>query len=126
MMGRGSSDEEEAFAAPAAASTQELPQPAPPSYPLADAMFQALGEQLDAGEAERELLGHLEEALWTGDWLGPHGGTKKSPQAAKKRLERLLSKATEVRCTYQARLVDEGKISDRDDAGAQRLDERRW
>jgi len=77
-------------------------------------MFKALGEQLDAGEAEREFFEHLEESLWTGDWLGPRGGTKKSPQAAKKRLERLLSKATEVRCMYQARLVGEGEISDWD------------
>ena len=98
-------------------SSEEQPdkpaQPAPPSYPLADAMFQALGEHLDAGEAEREFFEHLKESLWTGDWLGPRGGTKKSPQAAKKRLERLLSKATEVRCTYQARLADEGEISDK-------------
>jgi len=80
---------------------------------LAGALFKALGEQLDAGEAEREVFGHLEKSLWTGDWLGPHGGIKKSPQAAKKRLERLLSKTIEVRCKYQGRLVEEGQIRDK-------------
>ena len=38
----------------------------------------------------------------------------KSPHYAKQRLEALLSKTTEVRRTYQARLVEEGKISDGD------------
>ena len=89
--------------------------PAEPSFPLADAMFKALGEKLDAGDAERELFGQLEEKLWTGDWIDPQsGGSMKSPLAAKQRLERLLSKTNDVRRTYQARLADEGNISDKD------------
>ena len=89
--------------------------PAVSSFPLADAMFKAMGEKLDAGERERELFGQLAEKLWTGSWIDPQsGGSMKSPVYAKQRLEALLSKTTEVRRTYQARLVEEGKISDRD------------
>lgn len=35
----------------------------PATYPLADALFRAIGEQLDAGEAERELFSELAEQL---------------------------------------------------------------
>ena len=56
-----------------------LPQPdKPSSYPLADALFQAVGSKLDAGEKERELFSHLADQLWTGDFLVPSSAGKVS------------------------------------------------
>ena len=76
-----------------------LPQPdKPSSYPLADALFQAVGSKLDAGEKERELFSHLAEQLWTGDCLdASSAGNVSQPSALKARLERLLVKATHIR-----------------------------
>ena len=92
-----------------------MPAGAAEAFPLADAMFKALGEQLDAGDAERKLFGQSEDKLWTGGWIDPQsGGNLKSPLFARQRLERLISKTNDVRRTYQARLADEGKISDKD------------
>ena len=72
------------------------------SYPLADALFEAIGEQLDAGNAERELFNDLAEHLWKGNYIADQVMPLVSqPRAAKKRLERLLRTATEVRQKYQ-------------------------
>ena len=89
--------------------------PAAPPCPMADAMCKALGEQIDEGEAERALLGQLEQQLGAGNWNDPKsGGNMKSPLFAKLRLERLLSKTTDIRRKYQTRLAGEGKIHDKD------------
>ena len=57
----------------------------------------------------------LANSLWTGDWIDPQsGGSMKSPLAAKQRLERLLSKTTEVRQKYQTILADQHQIRDKD------------
>ena len=37
-------------------------------YPLADALFRGIGDQLDAGEAERQLFKDLADHLWTGNF----------------------------------------------------------
>ena len=98
-----------------ASAPRSAEKPAEPSCPLADAMFEALGDKLDAGEAERELFAHLEQSLWTGNWIDPRsGGGVKNPLYAKQRLQRLLSKTTEVRLKYHTRLADVRDIPDRD------------
>ena len=47
-------------------NADKLDEPGMPveSTPLADALFKAIGERLDAGEAERELFSQLAEHLW--------------------------------------------------------------
>ena len=83
--------------------------------PLADAMFQQLGVKLDeAGAAERAVLDHLEQALWSGDWLQPEfAGSTKTPLHGKQRLETLLAKTIEIRHTYQTRLADNDLFKDK-------------
>ena len=91
-----------------------LPQPdKPSSYPLADALFQAVGSKLDAGEKERALFSHVADHLWTGEFLLPSSTGKVSqPYVSKARLERLLVKASETRERYHTELHNVGDIRD--------------
>ena len=95
----------------------EPDKPAPPlePCPLADALFNAIGEQLDSGEPERRLFSDLADKLWTGSYLKPSvAGMVSHPYASKARLERLLNKPTEIRQRYQMRLNSSGVIRDID------------
>ena len=75
----------------------------------------AIGQQLDAGESERDFFSDLEEQLWTGTFLMPHPpGRVSQPSASKARLERLLTMATEIRQRHQQRLHNVGEIRDID------------
>ena len=95
----------------------EPDKPAPPlePCPLADALFKAIGEQLDSGEPERRLFSDLADKLWTGSYLKPSAaGMVSHPYASKARLERLLNTSIEIRQTYQLRLHSLGEIPDID------------
>ena len=92
--------------------------PALESHPLADAMFQAIGELLDTVEAARMLFSDLAELLWTGNLFisSATTGTVSHSHfhASKQRLERMLRKAIEIRQKYQTELYDTQKIADLD------------
>ena len=82
---------------------------------MANALFMAIGQQLDAGESERDFFGDLEEQLWTGNFLMPSPpGRVSRPSASKARLERLLTMAAEIRQRHQQRLHNVGEIRDID------------
>ena len=87
-------------------------------YPLADALLEGIGEQLDAGESERELFKDLAEHLWTGNFtpatLGCDAREGSRPHAAKARLERLLINVRVIREKYQTRLHNEKILPDLD------------
>ena len=85
------------------------------SYPLADALFKAIGEQLDAGETERHFFSELAEQLWRGNFLMPSAaGPVSQAYASKARLERMLSKVTEIRKRYHLRMFNVNEIQDTD------------
>ena len=94
------------------------PRSAPkPATPQPDALFKAFGRHIDdADDAERKLLTELTDFLWTGVYItGVHlpsvPGTSCNSRV---RLERLLSKAKEVRGVYQQRLHENGQLDDCD------------
>ena len=61
-------------------------------YPMADALFEAIGHHLDAGESERQLYGELAEQLWRGNFQAESAsGPVTQPHASKARLERMLT-----------------------------------
>ena len=85
------------------------------SFPLADALFRAVGQHLDADETERHLFGEFAEHLWRGNFVRDTSeGPVPQAYASKARLERMLSKASEIRQEYQQRLFDVNAIEDRD------------
>ena len=97
------------------------PSPAPPAedletYPLADALFKAVGQKMDAGEAERRVFAELAEQLWTGSLAStpPVGSTTPNPRVSKRRLECMLTKVKSVRQVYHSRLFHLGHINDED------------
>ena len=82
---------------------------------MADALFKAIGQKLDAGEDERELYNALAEHLWTGSFIGGSDATPVSqPRAPKARLECLLRTAIEIREKSQARLHNLNTFPDLD------------
>ena len=82
---------------------------------MADALFKAIGQKLDAGEDERELYNALAEHLWTGSFIGGSDATPVSqPRASKARLECLLRTAKVIRVKYQARLFNSDTFPDLD------------
>ena len=86
-----------------------------PTYPLADALFKAIGEQLDAGESEPGFFSEVAELLWTGNFdMACPGGPVSRPYASKARLECMLTTAAEIRKRYQVRLHNFGDIQDVD------------
>ena len=96
------------------------------SYPLADALFKAIGEQLDAGETERHFFSELAEQLWRGNFLMPSvAGPVSQAYASKARLERMLSKVTEIRERYHLRMFNVNEIQDTDFKRALTQDEAR-
>ena len=100
-------------------ANEPVPAPSPPvhveeEYPLAAKVFRLIGSQMDAGEAERQLLGKFMNHLWTGDYLTESSErTVPRPRASKARLNRLLTKALEVRQRYHSQLWDDNEIEDR-------------
>ena len=62
--------------------------------PLADALFEYIGDELDRKSEEQTLLAELADHIWTGDYLGTGAGSVAQPYASKARLEKVLSEAT--------------------------------
>ena len=82
---------------------------------MADALFKAVGERMDASEEERVLFAELANQLWTGSFASPPTSTTvPNPRCSKARLENLLQKALHVRRTYQTKAHNVGDISDTD------------
>ena len=99
-------------------TSSSVAKPAPPDYqpplPLADALFKALGERMDASETDRRVLAELAKQLWTGGLtMPPSESTVPNPKTsgkAKARLEYLLQKAKSVREHYQNRALTLGTM----------------
>ena len=108
-------DESSSAAKLAEENSAIVPVPVPESpYPLADALFEAIGSQLDAGEKERELYRELAESLWTGAPGMPPGLPVSNPNAGKARLDATMRKALEVRKHYRRIAYDIGDLPDQD------------
>ena len=85
------------------------------SYPLAEALFKAVGERMDASEAERAVFAELSKQLWTGSLTTPPSSTTvPNPRCSKARLEHMLQSAKSVRVTYHGRAQSRGDINDTD------------
>lgn len=82
--------------------------------PLADVLFKAIGEQQDAGEAEREPFSDLAEQLWGDSLIASPVAPVSQACASEARLERMLTQAYEIRRRYHLRLFDLNVIQDRD------------
>ena len=89
--------------------------PGVPSFPLADDVLKVLGEQLDAGEEERQIFGEVAQQLWNGNFVW-HSPADQMSQlfASKAHLERVLRTAHHIRKRYQTMLYDRGDIPDFD------------
>ena len=85
------------------------------SYPLADALFSAIGQHLDADETERQFFGELAEQLWRGNFVrDTAAGPVSQAYASKARLERVLHTVHTIREKYHQRLFDAKVFQDRD------------
>ena len=82
---------------------------------LADMLFKAVGDRMDQGAAERELMGHFAAQLWTGSFTAPPPPIPvTNPRCSKKRLHEMLAKVLSVRSVYQTKAHTAGAIKDLD------------